>query len=609
MKKQIVTSILSLIALSAMPAFGDAYYYRFETNSATNVDWDNILWDATANTENRDRYYVNINNAESANVYVRGGATANLANSASVYLQNDTRLIIGDADGDQISTMHFITDGTKDTFLEITGRSSVLVNKNGVLTMDANRPIRWWSPANTLPDDFESFVADGGTVNGNITMGTSQGLGPVNVIFKNGATLNRNTEANPLSMAGRATLTFDNSTYNVWNVNSPNNQNNRFGNHLMNTGADNHDYRETVTLTNGTVWNGAGVVDLENESVTYYDFSEDITASGMSGADLTLQLGRATSADSYFTFQILNGSKVSAKNVQFGANGSSNGQQMMGSLTFEMQGTEGNISTLAAWGGTNMMLSRLSESKWTNNVLMKGYAKYQTANNFNIGYNEVSGATANLLLTGTNNVFKVNGLNINAGRNTSASDAVVNISNEGATNSTFSVNGINIYSGGDSNVNLKFAGATNTFNSTGHMTLVGHEYETEGTPTATIEFTDGITFNINGGLSMQNKVAGENKFIVSNGANATIGGVGLVPSSVSGSTGVSSIIVDSASLTTKNNWDFGNNGVSGLTQVILKGDGATITSNAQMNLNYAGSGSRKFLISMEGTNGTLEAKQ
>lgn len=151
MKKQIVTSILSLIALSAMPVFGQIYDYTFSTSAATDVDWDDILWDAKETTQTRDRYYVNINNAESANVYVRGGATANLANSASVYLQNDTRLIIGDADGDQISTMHFITDGTKDTFLEITGRSSVLVNKNGVLTMDANRPIRCGRPQIPCP--------------------------------------------------------------------------------------------------------------------------------------------------------------------------------------------------------------------------------------------------------------------------------------------------------------------------------------------------------------------------------------------------------------------------------------------------------------------------
>ncbi|MBO7520613.1 MAG: PEP-CTERM sorting domain-containing protein, partial [Opitutales bacterium] len=76
----------------------------------------------------------------------------------------------------------------------------------------------------------------------------------------------------------------------------------------------------------------------------------------------------------------------------------------------------------------------------------------------------------------------------------------------------------------------------------------------------------------------------------------------------SGSTAVSSVIVDGATLTTSNNWDF-DSGASGLAQIILKGDGATIISNAQMNLNYAGSGSRKLLISMEGTNGTLEAKQ
>ena len=591
-----------LSALAAMPAFGQIYDYNFSTSLPTDIDWDDIGWTATETTQNRDRYYVNINNAESANVYVRGGATVNIADNASMYLQNDTRLIIGDAEGSTVSTMHFIADGSKDTFLEITGRSSVLVNKNGVLSIDANRPIRWWNASNTLPDDFESFVVDGGTVNGNFN--TNNNPGPVNIIFKNGATLNRNTEANPLQLQGKSTFTFDNSTYNVWNVNAT--QNNGFGNHSMNTAADNHDYRETVTLTNGSIWNGAGVV--ADNAVTYYDFSSDITSSGMSGADLTLQLGRATSADSYFDFKLLNGSKISAKNVMFGSNDGTRGQQMMGSLTFEMQGTSGNISTLAAFGGTNMNLSRASGSDWTNNFLMKGYAKYQTVGGFNIGFNEVAGSTANVLITGTNNVFQTNTININAGRNTSTSDAVVNISTEGATNSTFSINGMNIYSGGDSKVNVKIAGSTNTFNTTGNMSLYGHEYTTEGTPTATIEFTDGITFDVNGGISLQNKVAGENKFIVSNGANATIGGVSLVPSTTAGSTGVSSIIVDSATLTTKNNWDYANNGVSSLTQIILKGDGATITSNAQMNLYYAGTGTRKLLISMEGTNGTLEAK-
>ncbi|MBR4597575.1 MAG: hypothetical protein IKO42_04160 [Opitutales bacterium] len=603
MKKQILTSLSSLILFAAMPAFGQAYDFTFATTAETNIDFDNIGWDYKETTQSRDRYYINIINDTAANVYVRGGATSILDDNACMYLQGDTRLVIGDTDGTDISTMHFVSNGG-DSFLEVTGKSSVVVNKNGVLSFDANRSLRNWSTSADLPSDFIHLLVDGGTFNGNIYTQNPGNAGFFNIVFRNGATLNRVNEANPLGLQGKTTFIFDNSTYNVWNVVAP--QNNGFGNHSMNTGADNQDYRQTVTVTNGSIWNGAGVV--ANSEVTYYDFSTDITSSGMSGADFTLQLGRATSEDSYFIFQLLNGSKISAKNVVFGSDGGTNGQQMMGSLTFEMQGTEGNTSMFAAFGGTNMRLSRASESAWTNNFLMKGYAKYQTAGGFNIGYNETAGSTGNLLLTGTNNVFQIGGnFNLNGGYNTAASDAVINVSNEGATNSTFSINGMNIYSGGNSQINVKFAGATNTFNTTSNINFHGSKYETEGAAKSTIEFTDGITVNVAGGLTMTNYVAGTNEFIVSGGANVTIGGVRFTPSNSSESTGVSSIIVDGASLTTQNNWDY-NGGSSSLSQIILKGDGATLTSNAQMNMNYAGTGSRKLLISMEGTNGTLEAK-
>ncbi|MBO7521869.1 MAG: hypothetical protein J6T16_06485, partial [Opitutales bacterium] len=529
MKKQIITSVFSLIALAAMPAFGQIYDYNFATSAATDVDWDDILWNATETTQPRDRYFVNINNSTSANVYVRGGATANLADNASMYLQNDTRLIIGDTEGDKISTMRFIADGTKDTFLEITGRSSVLVNKNGVLTMDANRPIRWWNASTQMPDDFVAFMVDGGTVNGSINPGVNaNNNGKVNVVFKNGATLNRNTEINPLGMNAKSSFTFDNSTYNVWNA--LNTQNNGFGNHVMNTGAYNQDIQQTVTITNGAVWNGAGVV--ENSAVTYYDFSEDITSSGMSGADLTLQVGYGKNEDNYFKFQILNGGKVSAKSVVLSSQENSRSLQTMGSFTFEMQSdSASNMSRLAAFGGTNMNLARTNaESTWSNNFLMKGNSKYQTVGGFAIGRNEDFGGTANFALSGNNNIFQLGGnLSIIPGWNTeNVSNAVVNITTEDATNSVFQTNGFNVYSHFNSQVDVKFLGKTNTVSFTNNdFNMYSSQYAGNSTATVeigTAEFTSSHNFHL------RNYFSGDQNMIFSNGVQASIGSAQLYAS-------------------------------------------------------------------------------
>ncbi|MBR6389595.1 MAG: hypothetical protein IKS15_05695, partial [Opitutales bacterium] len=292
MKNCLLTPIASILALAAASSFGAAYDYNFTTTLPTNVDWFDVGWEAKETTQSRDRYYVNIINADAANIYIDKGMNADIADSACMYTQGDTRIVIGSPDDTKTTEMHFIHTGG-DSFLEVTGRSSIVVRQNGILTLDANRSLRNWSTSNELPSDFIHVLVDGGTFNGNIYTQTPANAGFFNIVFRNGGTLNRNTEVNPLNMNGKSTMTFDNATYNVWNA--TNTTNNGWGNHVMNAQADNQDYRISVTLKNGAVWNGAG--DVEGGAVTYWDFSEDITSaynSNQKSADLTLQVRRAT---------------------------------------------------------------------------------------------------------------------------------------------------------------------------------------------------------------------------------------------------------------------------------------------------------------------------
>ena len=621
MKKLTLTSLYTLIALSAVPAFAQIYDWKFETSDPTDINWSDIKWAKTETTQNRDRFYLNINNSTSSTVKIVGGETIELPEDASMYLQNDAKLVIGDAEGDQISTLHFVATGSKDTFMEITGRSSVVVNKNGVLTLDANRNIRWWASSNTVSDDFVAFLVDGGTVNGNINVGTTaSNAGRTNAVFQNGATLNRNTEVNPLSMQSKGSLTFDNSTYNVWNINNLG-SNNGWGNHVMNTAQDNHDYQNSVLITNGSVWNGAGVLTLGDDNkatgVTYYDFSSDITNSGTTGSDLTLQVGRATNEESFFKFAITNGGKVSAKNVVLGAQDNTKSQHTMGSFTFEMgSDSADNMAMLAAFGSTIWNLARTNEdSTWNTNFLMKGNAKYQTVSAFDVARNEDFGGTANFIMSGDNNIFQIGGnFNVKGGWNhTNVSEAEINISTAEATNSTFQTNGMNVYSHGNSRIDIDFLGSTNTLSFT-NSDFNMYSSKIEGDSVASVEI--GVAeFTSVKNFRLTNNTSGQQELVFSNGVNATLNSANFSQSDIEGGDAVSYYVVkDGATLTTNNNNGYSvQNGamLSGEVGIKLLGDGSSFISKGQMNINPGNEGNTggTYAIRMLGTNGLFEAQK
>lgn len=611
-----------LSALACGHAYA-AYDYQINTTSPIDYNWNDIVWTSEKETtEARDRYYFDINNTESANIRIQNGETIVL-DSATIYVRGYTNLLIGGDDDTKTSTLR-ITDTGKDTFIEQCNRSQIVVNKNGVLQIDGNKGIRFWTPQSTASDpDKVHILVDGGTV---ITGGISSNGGGNDqgkILFRNGATLQRNIQENPMGLNNNESLVFDNSTYNVWNKDSS--QNNGFGNHVINIGANNNNMHIDYVFDNGSIVNGLGVVNEGKTAVEYYNFVDPIPTSGFNGADLTLQVSTMTAADSYFNFSLLNGSKLSAKGVRLG---NENGASAVGTYTFKMQGDSAErTAILANSGGTTVDISNYdgTDSAYKMNFLMKGNALYNSRGNFVVG-NAYGGNTRfsfrsgelNIAITGNNNTFNASRLymlnnahsnDIKSRANASFIFGVADGSSEPvATNSAMNIGGINVYTGYDTKATVRIGGSTNTFTTTGGFEFYGYQYEGSGSAKGTLEFTNGISFTTNQGLRMDNYVSGTNEFILSNGASATIGGVKFNAYDNSGSTAVSSIIVDGATLTTSNNWDF-DGGASGLAQIILKGDGATLTSNAQMNLNQSGTGSRKFLVSMEGTNGTLEAKQ
>ncbi|MBO7521261.1 MAG: hypothetical protein J6T16_03375, partial [Opitutales bacterium] len=321
-----------------------------------------------------------------------------------------------------------------------------------------------------------------------------------------------------------------------------------------------------------------------------------------------------TSEESCFTFQILNGSKVSAKNIHFGSNDATRGQHAMGAFTFEMRGEEGNIAMLAGSGATNMNLARINDSSWSNNFLLKGYAKYQTAYGFNLGYNENCGGTGNFILSGENNVFQAGGnWNINGGQNAPDSDAAINISTENASNSSISVNGVNVFSGGNSQINVNIAGGTNTFSITnGDFNMYSSRYEGDSSAVFTISIPE---FESTKNFRLTNRMSGGQRLVFANGVNAEINSANFTGSNISGGSANSYYVIEGGSTLTVVG-DSGYNSqdnvlASGEVGFLIRGEGSSLIHKGQMNIapgNHGNVGG-VYAIRLHGANGVFEAQK
>ncbi len=668
MKKYTISSLLFLFVGAAFAQ--QHYQYQYDTSEKTTIEYKDIDWTSEKEIgDNRDKVYLTLRNEEESTVTISGGNNITFEDGASLYITNNTNLVIGDADGNTKTELKF-TNAGKDTFLEMTQNSSILVQKNGVLTFEGGVSQRYWNPQ-TGGVDKDFFVVDGGTVNGNINIGTTSGnAGFVNTVFKNGATLNRTGNVNPLGISGKAKLTFDNSTYNVWSADYST-QNGGWGNHIINTAPDNHNFYGTYTFTNGSVINGAGY--LKDGKMTYFDFSGDMVrqnADGttISGVGLSLQPGRQLAEDGYFRFEILNGAKVSANGMNLGNNsgqntqthdvggvtylntnyGKANSQITMGEVSFLMKSDDAdNMAQFQGFGGTNLMGSQAvvgtETSTFNLNYTLAGNAKYYTLGDFNIGTANDTSGTINVDFTGKNNIFRASNININGGENATnlnvvetkavtASDgktyaelvssekfagstAVVNAHfGENTTNSSFTFNGMNVRQGKYSQINVKFTGDTNTFTSAADINMFSAK-DVGGNAISTIELATGGDIKFGNNQHLYNYGSGENYLIVSNGTNATFGSASLGGSEIEGGTAKSYYIIDSSSVTTLNDsgYNVSNNSIkSGEVGIILRGDGAKFISQGQMNIHVDNSvvnTGGKYIIKMEGTNGLFQAQK
>ena len=582
-----------------------------------NTDWADLEWDGGGTMPTAEQSAdVTISNT-GYDVTISGGEEYAAKNFR---LLSNTRLVIGGA-GDAASL-------TVSGQSELQSTASIVVKSNGSLVMTGSTKLQFYN-YNDMSDDGIALLVDGGKVYGTVQTGSNYGSGTARVVFRNGATLTRNNEVNPNGMAGRSELTFDASTYNVYNDWDTNKG---WGNHSFNIGTDNTDTsvatQMKVVFDNKSVLNGAGIVDEGTSTVQYYNFSDPITTSGISAVDLTLQIGRLANTTDSFSFSILNGSKVSAKNFKFGSdnNDAVPRRTSVGTITFEMEGKEGAKSMYVGFGGTNIYLSNAHDNgqevpisaQW--NFLLKGRASYDTTNDFNVNDGNILGGTLNFAITGEDNYFNANNLNINGGSNNYQglnSKANINMlfGSDGngaeATNSSFNFNALNVTAGGDSNINVKFSGATNTFAPRSHAAMTNSTV-LGGNSVSRIEVSDGLTATVANQVQLNNKASGLSEFAVSNGANLTYNNLNFNASTYEGGSAESYLVVDGGSFTSSNDIGYSANGTnaakSGKMGIKMTGDGGSFLAGNQMNVHNTDADTTGgfFIIDIAGANNTFE---
>lgn len=219
------------------------------------------------------------------------------------------------------------------------------------------------------------------------------------------------------------------------------------------------DAQQVLTFENGTVVNGAGSAD----GVSYWDMDaetrtlNDITNGG------NVNLGWWNfNANTSLEVNILSGSKFAAWSLEF-AN-ASGWESAYGNISWNQQGSADAIAEAVFAGDINMRLSKaeiVDDCNYLMEFNLKGYSKFTTRSNLNIGGDDAKQGSARFTMSGSNNWAEFNSIYVRPGKNV----------DEVNSNILFDISGSNntLYARGNFNLSEQVLknGATIDFSMTG----------------------------------------------------------------------------------------------------------------------------------------------
>lgn len=219
------------------------------------------------------------------------------------------------------------------------------------------------------------------------------------------------------------------------------------------------DAQQVLTFENGTVVNGAGSAD----GVSYWDMDaetrtlNDITNGG------NVNLGWWNfNANTSLEVNILSGSKFAAWSLEFANAGG--WESAYGNISWNQQGSADAIAEAVFAGDVNMRLSKaeiVDDCNYLMEFNLKGYSKFTTRSNLNIGGDDAKQGSARFTMSGSNNWAEFNSIYVRPGKNV----------DEVNSNILFDISGSNntLYARGNFNLSEQVLknGATINFSMTG----------------------------------------------------------------------------------------------------------------------------------------------
>ena len=202
------------------------------------------------------------------------------------------------------------------------------------------------------------------------------------------------------------------------------------------------DAQQVLTFENGTVVNGAGSAD----GVSYWDMDaetrtlNDITNGG------NVNLGWWNfNANTSLEVNILSGSKFAAWNLEFANAGG--WESAYGNISWNQQGSADAIAEAVFAGDVNMRLSKaeiVDDCNYLMEFNLKGYSKFTTRSNLNIGGDDAKQGSARFTMSGSNNWAEFNSIYVRPGKNVDEVNSNILFDISGSNNTLYTRGNFNL---------------------------------------------------------------------------------------------------------------------------------------------------------------------
>lgn len=202
------------------------------------------------------------------------------------------------------------------------------------------------------------------------------------------------------------------------------------------------DAQQVLTFENGTVVNGAGSAD----GVSYWDMDaetrtlDDITKGG------NVNLGWWDfNENTSLTVNLLSGSKFTAWSLEFANAGG--WESAYGNISWNMEGSADAITEAVFAGDINMRLSKaeiVDDCNYLMDFNLKGYSKFTTRSNLNIGGDDAKQGSARFTMSGSNNWAEFNSIYVRPGKNVDEVNSNILFDISGSNNTLYTRGNFNL---------------------------------------------------------------------------------------------------------------------------------------------------------------------